>query len=195
MERVTYKNFEGVVFFLRPAIVHLLTHFGASTVSPVYFIDFAAAGMQSLSSAIPPKIDEKQLIFIPVNDNATENVGGTHWSLLVYYRPGNVFYYYDSLSSSNERHARQAADRLLPLFDKRKGPTSIQELALPPRRCARQIFERFRCAAAEQRVGLRRVRGGHYRAACGPLARSHRLHRHGQIADAERGRQAPRAVV
>ncbi|KAJ3306789.1 SUMO1 sentrin specific peptidase 8 [Blyttiomyces sp. JEL0837] len=75
------------IAFLRPAIVHLLAH---------------GADQSFLESVVTPlKLKEKAIVFIPVNDNEDERAGGAHWSLLVYFRPANSFYYYDSLSGCN----------------------------------------------------------------------------------------------
>ncbi|XP_048501211.1 NEDD8-specific protease 1 isoform X2 [Beta vulgaris subsp. vulgaris] len=61
------------------------------------------------------KLNEKQLIFFTINNNelnssseSTTNNGadgGTHWSLLVYYRAKNIFVHQDSVRGLNKLHA------------------------------------------------------------------------------------------
>jgi len=47
------------------------------------------------------KLNEKQYIFLPVNDNTDKfkQGGGSHWALLVYQKENNVFFYLDSMGS------------------------------------------------------------------------------------------------
>lgn len=49
------------------------------------------------------KLDEFDIIFVPVNDNPDVTVagGGSHWSLLVYSKSTECFYYFDSLGEYN----------------------------------------------------------------------------------------------
>ncbi|KAJ3094928.1 SUMO1 sentrin specific peptidase 8 [Phlyctochytrium planicorne] len=102
--------------FLRPAIVHLLAHS-----SDAGFLESVLEGLE---------LKTKDVIFIPgeelfwtndamiiktdrpVNDNETEQAGGGHWSLLVYYRPANAFYYYDSMGKYNLAVAKRTKTRL-----------------------------------------------------------------------------------
>ncbi|KAJ4838916.1 hypothetical protein Tsubulata_025949 [Turnera subulata] len=59
--------------------------------------------------AAPLGLKDKKLVIFPVNDNADVNLaeGGSHWSLLAYYRDANVFVHHDSLRSMNRRGALQ----------------------------------------------------------------------------------------
>ena len=68
-----------------------------------------------LQSALPNMI-EKELIFMPVNDHSSFNPGGSHWSLLVFYRPLSSFYHYDSLKSYNSRAAHEAMIKVSPFL-------------------------------------------------------------------------------
>lgn len=43
----------------------------------------------------------RKFLFFPVNDNDRDRDGGTHWSLLVYSRPENTFYTFDSANNQN----------------------------------------------------------------------------------------------
>ncbi|XP_037042387.1 sentrin-specific protease 8 [Bradysia coprophila] len=49
----------------------------------------------------------KSFIFFPLNDNDQDKVGGSHWSLLVYSKPEQAFYHFDSMSPSNEVHCEK----------------------------------------------------------------------------------------
>jgi sentrin-specific protease 8 len=47
------------------------------------------------------------LVFIPVNNNSGNQIGGTHWSLLVYQRDINTFYSADSMHPTNIQCAKR----------------------------------------------------------------------------------------
>lgn len=49
----------------------------------------------------PLDVKEKNFILFPINDNSKDQVGGSHWSLLVYSKPDSTFYHFDSSGSSN----------------------------------------------------------------------------------------------
>ncbi|PRQ41454.1 putative Ulp1 peptidase [Rosa chinensis] len=55
------------------------------------------------------QLGEKQVVIFTVNDNQdmSQNDGGNHWSLLVYYRKSNAFVHYDSLGGLNSLVARK----------------------------------------------------------------------------------------
>lgn len=67
---------------------------------------------QELASGL--QLQQKQLCFIPVNNN--ERFGGesSHWSLLVYHRATHSFEHFDSSSDCNTR----AAKRIMSTFEK-----------------------------------------------------------------------------
>ena len=69
------------------------------------------------------QINEKDWVFYPVSNNnrVTKSGGGTHWSLLVYSRLKNV-YYYDPIHPTNEIHARQLIHKIS-FADSRFGTT------------------------------------------------------------------------
>jgi sentrin-specific protease 8 len=53
--------------------------------------------------------------------NNNENVyssGGSHWSLLVYFREGGIFYHFDSSNDINDLQAHKLASRLQHYFNK-----------------------------------------------------------------------------
>ncbi|XP_071478414.1 sentrin-specific protease 8-like [Diadema antillarum] len=65
-------------------------------------------------------LPNKQLIFLAINDNdSSASTGGSHWSLLVFWRSDYSFRHYDSCGSYNERAARDVARKLQPHI----GPT------------------------------------------------------------------------
>ena len=41
----------------------------------------------------------------PVNNDAPEGNGGTHWSLLVYRKKDNKFLHFDPIKRMNKKHA------------------------------------------------------------------------------------------
>lgn len=67
------------------------------------------------------------VIFFPVNNN--ENVfssGGSHWSLLVYFRSDGTFYHFDSSNCVNDLQATKLASKLQHYFEKDK-PVNVKE--------------------------------------------------------------------
>jgi sentrin-specific protease 8 len=65
-------------------------------------------------------LSEKDVILLAVNDNREVDTygGGTHWSLLAFFRGENIsegrFVHYDSANGSNRRYAQQLANLLSP---------------------------------------------------------------------------------
>lgn len=67
----------------------------------------------------PHGISFKQFVFFPLNDNDTPDVaGGSHWSLLVYSKPENSFFHFDSSYASNHNAAWEFASHLIPYLTK-----------------------------------------------------------------------------
>lgn len=61
----------------------------------------------------PLRITEKELLFFPINDNDSDSVGGTHWSLLVFDGRIGRFVHYDSQEvGGNFEAARMVAIKL-----------------------------------------------------------------------------------
>ncbi|XP_066994694.1 sentrin-specific protease 8 isoform X2 [Anabrus simplex] len=61
----------------------------------------------------PLKLKQHQFCFFAVNDcEMTEKPGGTHWSLLVYSKPENMFFHYDSSAGHNCDQAWKLATNL-----------------------------------------------------------------------------------
>lgn len=79
-----------------------------------------------LVSALPENMDKYEAIFIPINDGKpSEAYSGTHWSLMVYIRPSNSFYYYDTLTFNNIRDGELTLRRMKPLLKVDKRPQFI----------------------------------------------------------------------
>ncbi|CAL0334057.1 unnamed protein product [Lupinus luteus] len=66
--------------------------------------------IETLKDFIEPlNLSDRKLVIFPINDNDDVNLaeGGSHWSLLAYYRQANVFVHHDSLGSVNTGPAKQ----------------------------------------------------------------------------------------
>lgn len=62
----------------------------------------------------PLEIKNKQILIIPINDSEnTGGEGGSHWSLLVYYRKMQEFHYFDSNNNYNLVHAEKIKTKLI----------------------------------------------------------------------------------
>ena len=61
------------------------------------------------------KMNESDWVFLPVNNRTDEmnGDGGSHWSLLVYYRKSHSFYHYDSIKGKNWNHAKELMTNVL----------------------------------------------------------------------------------
>jgi hypothetical protein len=57
------------------------------------------------------KLSTKAFVFLPINNNADPDRarGGSHWSLLVYSRTANEFWYFDSCNNMNQSAAMHVA--------------------------------------------------------------------------------------
>lgn len=54
----------------------------------------------------------KSFIFFPINNNERDEVGGSHWSLLVFSRSEKSFYHFDSMNPSNEKQCEKFIRRI-----------------------------------------------------------------------------------
>ncbi|KAI8081497.1 uncharacterized protein BX664DRAFT_340533, partial [Halteromyces radiatus] len=109
--QVIPRNIKDILL-LRPTMTHLLT--------------YSPGKPSDLIGALPPHFEEKRVIFAPINNGTPEAANnGTHWSLLVYFRPTNSFYYYDSLNFTNIKDAKQTAKRMTPLLGSKRKPRFI----------------------------------------------------------------------
>lgn len=70
-----------------------------------------------LEPVLPTHMDKYEAIFIPVNDGTPQRAySGSHWSLMVYVRSVNTFYYFDTLNFSNLRQGEYTRKRFQPLL-------------------------------------------------------------------------------
>ncbi|KAM3926089.1 sentrin-specific protease 8 isoform 1-T3 [Leptodactylus fuscus] len=64
----------------------------------------------------PLELPKKDLVLLPVNDNAGTEAGGTHWSLLAYLRSMREILHFDSAPGTNAPHARLMSKNLSSLL-------------------------------------------------------------------------------
>lgn len=82
--------------------------------------------VNDLISVLPQDMDQHAAIFIPINDGDPYKANsGTHWSLMVYVRAINSFYYYDTLKFNNLREAKYTSKRIQPLLKQTDNPQFI----------------------------------------------------------------------
>ncbi|KAG8294610.1 SUMO1 sentrin specific peptidase 8 [Homalodisca vitripennis] len=61
----------------------------------------------------PLQIQNKSFIFFPISDSpAIGQVGGSHWSLLLYVKGHDEFLYFDSIGDYNLLHAKQVVKKI-----------------------------------------------------------------------------------
>ncbi|XP_077551581.1 sentrin-specific protease 8-like [Haemaphysalis longicornis] len=102
LEHEIYTSWRQYIEFVGPTVVQLVKLKAALNVQ------------QELKSL---KLNQKSLIFLPVNDSEEmEQPGGTHWSLLVFVRSRFAFEHYDSFKGHNFGHAESIARALAPLL-------------------------------------------------------------------------------
>ncbi|KAL0483235.1 NEDD8-specific protease [Acrasis kona] len=90
LENVKYEQQKDDLLFLSPSVT---------------FWIMQVKEKEDVADAINPlNPTQKDLIFIPINDNSDETgevSGGSHWSLVVYNRKEDTFNYYDSSGDYN----------------------------------------------------------------------------------------------
>ncbi|NXN18766.1 SENP8 protease, partial [Indicator maculatus] len=82
----------------------------------------------------PLDLRSRNLVFFPINDNSNQLAGGTHWSLLVYYRDKECFGHYDSRGTYNAVHAKQVVEMVEFFVSSRAGKTILVEEMTPTQR-------------------------------------------------------------
>lgn len=75
----------------------------------------------------PVNAHEKMVIFFALNDQAQNAAGGSHWSLLLYYKPMATFYHFDSATPSNHHVAESMMDKLKPFLTSPGSVAILQE--------------------------------------------------------------------
>ncbi|KAI9287779.1 hypothetical protein BC943DRAFT_318822 [Umbelopsis sp. AD052] len=116
LERTALRKSQAIKL-LKPSVSYLVAHMQDTS---------------DLASVVPADLPTSQAVFIPVNDatDITCADSGSHWSLLVYARPFNAFYYYDSLRDSNLKSALAVAGKIGPLLSPTK-PNFIHQKNAP----------------------------------------------------------------
>lgn len=96
LEHRIYNNYKDILF-VSPEVVQCIKMVSQNEVS--IFLD-------------PLNAREKEFIFFPLNDNEEDRAGGCHWSLLVFSRPEQTFFHYDSYDQHNFRLCTEFARTL-----------------------------------------------------------------------------------
>ncbi|EGC36604.1 hypothetical protein DICPUDRAFT_87334 [Dictyostelium purpureum] len=93
LEKNENKQLEKEILLLSPSIIFLCS-----------FVDSEQEVLAILSQL---KLESRELIFIPLNNNRNPEIigGGSHWSLMVFVKKLNQFLYYDSMNRSNSQDA------------------------------------------------------------------------------------------
>lgn len=108
LENDLYKDVSHMISFLSPNVVHFIKSAANKR---------NASDVSSMLSTM--SLTDKKLIIIPINDcniNKCE-MGGTHWSLLIYNSNKKTFEHYDSHRGSvNRTHAEHVVDILSPIL-------------------------------------------------------------------------------
>ncbi|KAI8342751.1 hypothetical protein BC941DRAFT_413737 [Chlamydoabsidia padenii] len=116
IERQVIPGDSNDMLLLRPTMSQLIAH--------------TPGNPKDLIGVLPPHLDKRRLIFVPINNGTPETANnGTHWALLVYSRPTNTFYYYDSLHSTNIEEGRNTSKRMISLFG--TGKTLLSKVKPP----------------------------------------------------------------
>lgn len=115
LETVVYKN-ENNILFISPEVVQCLK---LTPDAESIFLD-------------PLNAKEKSFIFLPLNDNVEDQVGGNHWTLLAFSRPESTFFYYDSMQNS------QSLKSITPFVRKIASAIDCSEFDLVKGHCIRQ---------------------------------------------------------
>jgi sentrin-specific protease 8 len=99
----TEKIKSNKVLFMNPSTMILLA-----------FIEDPHELAEALSDL---QLSKRDLVFIPINNNSdVTQAGGSHWSLLIFERHHNTFYYLDSAHEMNRLPASHTAAKLVPLL-------------------------------------------------------------------------------
>lgn len=110
LENEKYKKYQNEYCFMAPSVS--------------FWVSMIDDEQDIKASLDPLKVQEKKLIFIPINDNTdieAVNGGGSHWNLVVFERRNNTqekskFYYYDSGGNMNKRAAQRCIEKMAPHF-------------------------------------------------------------------------------
>lgn len=97
LEKIAYKD-EDKFLFISPEVTQCLKICPSEDLS--VFLD-------------PLQVKKRDFVFLALNDCVEVDFpGGTHWSLLVYSKPEDTFFHFDSLSGRNFKQAWKLAANL-----------------------------------------------------------------------------------
>ncbi|KAJ5069139.1 sentrin-specific protease 8 [Anaeramoeba ignava] len=81
------------------------------------FISFITSKEELEEALKERKLTEREIICFPITDTQSlEQIGGSHWSLLVFVKKLNTFYYYDSMYTYNFHSAQNFLNKFKPLL-------------------------------------------------------------------------------
>ncbi|XP_069696681.1 sentrin-specific protease 8 [Periplaneta americana] len=103
LEKIAYKD-EDKFLFISPDVTQCLKVSPSDDLS--VFLD-------------PLQVKNRHFIFLALNDcEKVDSPGGTHWSLMVYSKPEDTFFHFDSSSGSNFKQAWKLASNLFKYLSK-----------------------------------------------------------------------------
>jgi sentrin-specific protease 8 len=108
-EKEQFKQFKDILAVITPDVAQLIKLLSASELEVV---------LEPLS------LHTKELIVLAINDNdSRDSAGGSHWSILAYFRKDSCFRHYDSMLNTNLLPASTCARKLAAyLFGKLEQP-------------------------------------------------------------------------
>ncbi|CAA7025045.1 unnamed protein product [Microthlaspi erraticum] len=82
----------------------------------------------------PLKLRDSDVLIFPVNNNGNVELaeGGSHWSLLVYYKDANTFFHHDSFMGVNRWEAKQLSKAISPFVSDGDGDAAYRERSDTP---------------------------------------------------------------
>lgn len=112
LEKRVYPHRERDIAFVSPEVTHCIKLSSKSEVG--IFVS-------------PLKLSQKRLIIFPINNCLEQEApGGSHWSLLIYFRPKNTFYHYDSFNQTNSDNAHMVMERVVPYLNQSRSSQFTQ---------------------------------------------------------------------
>eukprot|EP00742_Colponemidia_sp_Colp-10_P008775 GILJ01009526.1.p1 GENE.GILJ01009526.1~~GILJ01009526.1.p1 ORF type:complete len:279 (+),score=35.27 GILJ01009526.1:94-930(+) len=80
----------------------------------ISFLVLSSSSLREIRTVLMPlKLESRDLIFFPVNNNVDmQGEGGSHWSLIVFIKATRTFHSFDSLQGSNREPSRVLYEKL-----------------------------------------------------------------------------------
>ncbi|CAI7997267.1 Sentrin-specific protease 8 [Geodia barretti] len=111
LERIGFKDYAAKVCFVTPDVTQFVKLHEGDDAELRIFLE-------------PLALHTKDLVLLAVNDNQSNtHAGGAHWTLLTYWRPGNLFECYDSAGSVVPAPARLCSVKLTRFLGAATSPT------------------------------------------------------------------------